>query len=81
MTKHFPEKLKHAHVIQNLKGGDKMIRTITVPYQFSQRSRSFFERHISNQLQEYFQNNDLIHEYQSGFRKKSLMSYRAYTSH
>lgn len=65
----FPELFKHACVIPIHKGGDKNDPHNYRPISILPTLSKIFERHISNQLQDYFQRNNLIHEFQSGFRK------------
>ena len=65
----FPELFKHACVIPIHKGGDKNDPHNYRPISILPTLSKVFERHISNQLQDYFEKNKLIHEFQSGFRK------------
>ena len=68
----FPEILKHACVIPIHKGGDKNDPHNYRPISILPTLSKIFERHISNQLQDYFQRNNLI---SVRFPKESLMSH------
>ena len=58
----FPEELKHAKVVPVYKKG-----AVDDPHNY--RRLYVFEKHISNQLQEFFNNTNILHSTHSGFRK------------
>jgi hypothetical protein len=66
----FPDQLKLANVIPIHKGGSKEDANNYRPISILPTLSKIFERHIANQLYLFFQQTNIIYEYQSGFRKQ-----------
>ena len=47
-----------------------MLCLTTVPYQFYQQFLKFFEKLVHKRIYEFFEKNNVIHDYQFGFRKE-----------
>lgn len=65
----FPDELKLANVILLYKGGPKHDPNNYRPISILPTLSKIFERHIVNQLIANFQETNLLHERQSGFRQ------------
>ena len=65
----FPDKLKLANVIPIHKGGCKEDPNNYRPISVLPTISKVFERHIANQLNDYFEETNIIDKHQSGFRK------------
>ena len=65
----FPDQLKLASVIPLHKGGNRDDPNNYRPISILPTISKIFERHISNQLNIFFDRTNIIHERQSGFRK------------
>ena len=65
----FPDELKKARVLPVFKSGDSDIPENYRPISILPILSKIFERHIADQMQEYFKLTDIIYKYQSGFRK------------
>ena len=65
----FPDKLKQAKVIPLFKSGTREDPANYRPISILPTLSKIFERHIANHMHEYFKKTDIIHKYQSGFRK------------
>jgi hypothetical protein len=69
-TGEFPDELKVAGVIPLHKGGTRDDPNNYRPISILPTISKIFERHIANQMQAFFEKFDIIHEFQSGFRKQ-----------
>ena len=65
----FPDSLKEAFVIPIHKGGDKNDPSNYRPISILPTISKIFEWYISNQMQDYLNKYNLIHNKQSGFRQ------------
>jgi hypothetical protein len=65
----FPDKLKEARVLPIFKSGVKEEAENYRPISILPTISKIYERHIATQIHTYFENNDIIHKRQSGFRK------------
>ena len=65
----FPNKLKYAYVLPLFKSGSRDDPNNYRPISILPTISKIFERHIANQLHSYFEKTDILHTYQSGFRK------------
>jgi len=65
----FPDMLKAARVIPIYKSGDKDDPGNYRPISILPTISKIYERHIANQIQNYFSNTNILHSTQSGFRK------------
>ena len=65
----FPDKLKEARVIPIFKSGIKEDVENYRPISILPTLSKIFERHIAEQIHQYFKETDIIHKTQSGFRK------------
>jgi hypothetical protein len=66
----FPDKLKEARVLPIFKSGSTDFSENYRPISILPTISKIFERHIASRLQGFFQKTKIIHEGQSGFRKK-----------
>ena len=65
----FPDELKKARVRPIFKSGDSEVTANYRPISILPILSKIIERHIADQMQEYFKLTDIIYKYQSGFRK------------
>ena len=65
----FPDELKKARVLPIFKSFDSDIAGNDIPNCILPLLSKIFERHIPDQMHEYFKSTDVIYKYQSGFRK------------
>ena len=65
----FPDKLKEARVLPIFKSGIKEEAENYRPISILPTISKIYERHIATQIHSYFENTDIIHKRQSGFRK------------
>ena len=65
----FPSRLKEAYVLPLFKSGAKDDPNNYRPISILPTISKIFERHVANQLHSYFDKTDILHTYQSGFRK------------
>jgi retron-type reverse transcriptase len=65
----FPDLLKLAGVIPLHKGGGKDNPNNYRPISILPTISKIFERHVANQLNEYFRKTNILHNHQSGFRE------------
>lgn len=66
----FPDKLKESYVIPISKAGDKQDPHNYRPISILSSISKIFERHIASQLHQFFDKTNIIHNTQSGFRRK-----------
>ena len=66
----FPDKLKEAKVIPIFKSSDRSDPINYMPTSILPTLSKIFERHLTNQIKHFLQENNIIHKYQSGFREK-----------
>ena len=66
----FPEKLKHSRVIPIFKKGDKSLCSNYRPIALSSCISKLFERLIVKNLTSFINKNNILFDYQFGFRKK-----------
>ena len=66
----FPDKLKEAKVIPIFKSSDRSDPNNYRPISILPTLSKIFERHLTNQIKHFLQENNIIHKYQSGFREK-----------
>ena len=65
----FPDTLKNAYVLPIHKGGSKLDLNNYRPISILPTISKVFERFIAGQLQTYFEETDILHKKQSGFRQ------------
>ena len=65
----FPDALKNARVIPIFKSGDREDPGNYRPISILPTLSKIFERHVANQLSTFFENNNVVYNKQSGFRK------------
>ena len=65
----FPDPLKNARVLPLFKSVSKKDPGNFRPISILPTLSKIFERHVANQLQSFFQETNILHSKQSGFRK------------